>query len=133
MCHYSEIQNACVKVELYPSLFAKVNAIVLHLDEITSHTLLHMLLDNSDIPEMLCLHCFPQFLQQGIDEVHNRLMLSPSLTEAKQMLLFSLLALARGFARGSASAHASVSTASIYTNGAHISSKSGSGISHTFS
>ena len=131
MCHYSGMQNARVKGELYPSLFAKDNAIVP--DETTSHTLLHMLLDNSDIPEMLCLHCFPQFLQQGIDEVHNRLMLSPSLTEAKQMLLFSLLALARGFARGSASAHASVSTASIYTNGAHISSKSGSGISHTFS
>jgi hypothetical protein len=32
-------------------LFAKVNAIVS--DETTSHTLLHMLLDNSDIPEML--------------------------------------------------------------------------------
>jgi hypothetical protein len=100
MCHYSGMQNARVKGELYPSLFAKVNAIVP--DETTSHTLLHMLLDNSDIPEMLCLHCFPQLLQQSIDEVYHKRMLYPSLggflhpsAEVQRAFLLSLLTLWR--------------------------------------
>ena len=126
MCHYSGMPNARVKGELYPSLFAKVNAIVS--DETTSRTLLHMLLDNSDIPEMLCLHCFPQLLQQRIDEVYLRRTFSPSIGGGARVSAFPTDPLARGSARESASAHASVRTSSSYTDGIRISSESGSGI-----
>jgi hypothetical protein len=97
-------------------------------DETTSRTLLHMLLDNSDIPEMLCLHCFPQLLQQRIDEVYHRRKLSPSIGRGARVSAFPTDPLAQGSARESASAHASVRTTSSYTDGMRISSESGSGI-----
>jgi hypothetical protein len=114
-----------------------------------------MILDNSDTPEMLRLHCVPHFLQQRIDEAlmyfptsfrnqeqegsASHIHMHPRRTLSRSSLVGGAASASfcplDPLARGSASAHASVSGASASTNGmrmssdeVRISSESGSGI-----